>query len=139
MPMCWRTLLMSVPGAVMSCPLKKIWPPVGVSSRFKQRRKVDLPEPEGPMMAIFSPGEMVSVMLFSTGTPPKDLVRFLTSITLCQPPFHLLLNLGDADDEHQIDDGRQIQRNAVEGDAADAVRGFGQIAHRDVAGHAGFL
>ena len=32
-----------------------IVPPLGVSSRFKQRRNVDLPEPEGPMTATTSP------------------------------------------------------------------------------------
>ena len=27
-------------------------PEVGISSRFRQRRKVDLPQPEGPMRAV---------------------------------------------------------------------------------------
>ena len=35
---------------VMFCPSKMISPLVGSSNRFRQRRKVDLPEPEGPMI-----------------------------------------------------------------------------------------
>ena len=46
---------MSALGSVMSVPSKVMVPVVGVSSRFRQRRKVDLPEPEGPMMTTFSP------------------------------------------------------------------------------------
>ena len=32
----------------MTVPWKEMVPALGVSSRFKHRRKVDLPEPEGP-------------------------------------------------------------------------------------------
>ena len=55
MPIRARSLLMSFLGSVMSTPSKVMVPEVGSSSRFRQRRKVDLPEPEGPMMATFSP------------------------------------------------------------------------------------
>ena len=47
---------MSALGSVISVPSKVMVPAVGVSSRLRQRRKVDLPEPEGPMMTTFSPG-----------------------------------------------------------------------------------
>ena len=40
---------------VISTPLKMISPSVGSSRRFRLRRKVDLPEPEGPMTTITSP------------------------------------------------------------------------------------
>ena len=43
-------------GSVISMPSKIICPDVGRSKRFMQRRKVDLPEPDGPMITIFSPG-----------------------------------------------------------------------------------
>ena len=56
MPIFWRILLMSVLGSVMETPSKRISPEVGVSRRFRQRRNVDLPEPEGPMTTTFSPG-----------------------------------------------------------------------------------
>jgi len=39
----WRLSQMSVPS-------KMILPEVGFSSKFRQRRNVDLPPPEGPMM-----------------------------------------------------------------------------------------
>ena len=38
-----------------------IGPEVGVSSRFRQRRKVLLPPPDGPMMETTSPLEMCSL------------------------------------------------------------------------------
>ena len=37
------------------CPSKKTSPFVGLSKAFKQRRKVDFPEPEGPIILITSP------------------------------------------------------------------------------------
>ena len=38
-----------------STPSKKMAPEVGSSSMFRLRSSVDLPEPEGPMMATTSP------------------------------------------------------------------------------------
>ena len=55
MPIRARSLLMSFLGSVMSTPSKVMVPEVGSSSRFRHRRNVDLPEPEGPMTATFSP------------------------------------------------------------------------------------
>ena len=70
---CWntipiwrRTASMSTLGSVMTVPSKVMVPEVGSSSKFRQRRKVDLPEPEGPMMTTFSPSRMCSEMLSST-------------------------------------------------------------------------
>ena len=56
MPIFRRTTSMSVLGSVMTSPSKVMVPEVGSSSRFRLRRNVDLPEPEGPMMTILSPG-----------------------------------------------------------------------------------
>ncbi len=53
---------------VMSTPSKMMAPEVGTSSRFSERRKVDLPEPDGPMMTITSP------LLMSTLTPSSALM-----------------------------------------------------------------
>ena len=44
--------------AARSSPVMRIWPAVGVSRPARQCRRVDLPEPEGPMMAANSPGRM---------------------------------------------------------------------------------
>ena len=56
MPICWRTWSIFTLGSVMTVPWKEMVPALGVSSRFKHRRKVDLPEPEGPITTTFSPG-----------------------------------------------------------------------------------
>ena len=55
MPIFWRWRLMLQCGSVMSVPSKVIVPPVGSSRRFRQRRNVLLPEPEGPMTTTTSP------------------------------------------------------------------------------------
>ena len=41
--------------AAISTPSKITWPLVGSSSKFKQRRKVLFPEPDGPMIDTTSP------------------------------------------------------------------------------------
>src|SRR5512139_3053535 len=50
-------------------------PPSTCSSRLMQRRSVDLPEPEGPRMAMTSPRETSSEMPRSTSCLPKCLWR----------------------------------------------------------------
>ena len=47
--------MMSQRREVMSTPLMCIFPEVGTSSKFIHRKKVDLPEPEGPIIATTSP------------------------------------------------------------------------------------
>ena len=78
MPIFWRCTSMFsltiLPSAlrifffVMSTPSKMISPSVGSSSRFSERRKVLLPEPEGPMTTMTSPRSM------STVTPSSALM-----------------------------------------------------------------
>src|SRR5699024_8277975 len=109
MPIWQRMALISTLGSVISVPSKVMMPSVGVSSRFRQRRKVDLPEPEGPMTTTFSPGSMCWSMWSSTRLLPKDLHSPLTSITLTQPPFQLALEPGEDQYQHQIDTGRAHQ------------------------------
>ena len=53
MPIFWRTA--SMWSSSTSTPSNLMLPPVGISSRFRQRRKVDLPQPEGPMRQTTSP------------------------------------------------------------------------------------
>ena len=64
---------MSVLGSVMSVPSKVMVPLVGVSSRFRQRRKVDLPEPDGPMTTTFSPGLMWARNIVQDQVVPEGL------------------------------------------------------------------
>ena len=71
MPIFWRCWSMSsftsLPSGVrtfflvMSTPSNTMEPPVGSSSRFRLRKKVDLPEPEGPMTTITSPRSILTV------------------------------------------------------------------------------
>ena len=49
MPMRWRAWLMSVRASSMSMPSTTIEPEDGSSSRLRQRSRVDLPEPDGPI------------------------------------------------------------------------------------------
>ena len=60
-----------------------MWPEVGTSSRFKDLKNVDLPHPEGPIIAITSPFFTVVLISFNTSWSSKVFLRFLTSrITL---------------------------------------------------------
>src|SRR5437868_4346669 len=79
MPICWRTRLMSTSDRVISVPSTTTEPRVGSSSRLQQRRSVDLPEPDGPMMNTSSLGATARSMPFSTSRAPKDLCSPRTS------------------------------------------------------------
>ena len=61
----------SCDGSVIVVPSKMISPPVGCSSRFRQRRNVDLPDPEGPITTTFSPFSICWSIPFSTIWFPK--------------------------------------------------------------------
>ena len=78
MPIFWRILFMSHLREVMSTPSNSICPPEGTSSRLRQRKKVLLPEPEGPIITTFSPFLMCWSTPFSTLSEPKSLVSPLT-------------------------------------------------------------
>ncbi|KJQ52720.1 hypothetical protein RS85_03614 [Microbacterium sp. SA39] len=54
--------------SVMSVPPMITWPLVGVSSPAARFRNVDLPEPDGPMIAVNAPGSMSSEMPWSAAT-----------------------------------------------------------------------
>jgi hypothetical protein len=64
-----------MPRAVTFLPWKSISPEVGVSRRLMHRSRVDLPEPEAPMMLVTSPGVHVKSMSRSTSLEPKALER----------------------------------------------------------------
>src|SRR3954465_3688773 len=79
MPLFCRTRLMSTSARVRSVPSAATEPRVGSSSRLQQRRSVDLPEPDGPMMNTSSLGATARAMPFSTSRAPKDLCSPRTS------------------------------------------------------------
>ena len=66
MPIFWRIWSIFVSLEVMSTPSNTICPPVGSSNRFRQRKNVDLPEPDGPMTATTSPLQMSLLIPRST-------------------------------------------------------------------------
>ncbi len=62
----------------MFCPWNRITPSVGVSSRLMQRRSVDLPEPEAPMMHTTSLGKVSKSMSMRTSLSPNRFRRCRT-------------------------------------------------------------
>ena len=67
-------------GPVMDSPSTRISPDVTSSRRLRQRRKVDLPEPEGPIIHTTSPGWISMSMPRSTWFSPKSFLRPVTLI-----------------------------------------------------------
>ena len=98
-------------GSVMRFPSNQISPEVGSSRRFRHLRKVLFPEPEGPMMATFSPLSISVDILFSTSRSLKVLQRFLTDITASQPPLECLQQEGQYLDQYEIYDGCTYERH----------------------------
>jgi hypothetical protein len=54
--------------------------------RFRQRRKVDLPQPDGPMMAVIWRLVTVRSMPFTTSLPENAARRPVTVIFMCGEP-----------------------------------------------------
>lgn len=83
--------------SAMLTPLKMIAPPVGSSIQLRQRRKVDLPEPDGPMTATFSPLWISTSTPESTSRLPKRFMSPLTPIitlfVISAPPYARLRSL----------------------------------------------
>ena len=71
MPMLSRRRLTLTCSAARSSPWNHTCPASGVSSRLMQRSRVDLPEPEGPMMVTTSPGMTEKSTPRSTTLDPK--------------------------------------------------------------------
>ena len=55
---------------VSTLPSKMTWPLVGFSSRFRQRKKVLLPEPDGPITVMTFPFSMTALMSLRTSLSP---------------------------------------------------------------------
>jgi len=86
---CWNTIpifsrisLISTDSSVISTPSNVTTPLVGSSNRFNERRNVDFPQPEGPMIAMTSPFFTVMFIPFKTSCFPKDLCKSFTSINV---------------------------------------------------------
>lgn len=79
----------------MSTSSKHIEPDVGSSSRLRQRKNVDLPEPDAPITTITSPLRISALIPLRTSTSPNDLhklstlISTLSVVTVTQPPLKL--------------------------------------------------
>ena len=70
MPMRWRSLEMFLEPGSTSSPSMRTLPPWMGSRPLMQRRKVDLPQPEGPMTTMTSPGATSTLMSLRTTLSP---------------------------------------------------------------------
>ena len=70
-----------------SWPSSQYWPEVGLSRSPRMFSSVDLPHPEGPIIATNSPSSTLNVTLssaiVSTSSVRNDLLRFSTFIIFC--------------------------------------------------------
>eukprot|EP01136_Pigoraptor_vietnamica_P012860 Opistho-1_new@53223 len=83
-----RRATSSVRSGTMSRPSNVMLPLVGLMTPPIRLKKVVLPAPFGPMMALILPRSIVVLTSFTAALPPKRLVRFLISSTA-----HLRLGL----------------------------------------------
>lgn len=92
-PICCLTKLISVLLSIKWAPSIIISPSEGSSKRFKQRKNVLFPEPEGPMIQTTSPSLMDTLMSFNTVLSPyfwlNAQLRFFCHLT--SPSFLKLL------------------------------------------------
>ena len=68
-------------------PSNSTLPPVGVSNKFRQRKKVLLPLPEGPIITTTSPASISKSIPLSTSFFPNVFCKFLMLITSTHSPF----------------------------------------------------
>ncbi|CDN45691.1 hypothetical protein BN871_IM_00030 [Paenibacillus sp. P22] len=133
MPMFSRTLLMSVRRSLMSISSTMTVPSVMSSSRFRQRSKVLLPEPEGPMTQTTSPSWTFRSMPLRTWFVPK---LFLSPVTLILPildlPFHPVGNLRQHRDDDEVHDRyRRPDVERLERAGDDDLARLGQLHESD--------
>src|SRR6185369_7147709 len=93
-----------------SRPSKRMVPSSISSSMLIERSKVDLPEPEGPMMTSFSPSSTSRLMPLTAVSPLKRLVMFSRARSGCLavfidpcPIFDLFEDEGEDGRQHQVD------------------------------------
>ena len=126
MPICWRSLSMSALGSVISCALK------GDGAGGGDLQQVQAPQEGGLAGAggadddhLFARVDVLRQMSSSTRWSPKDLLRFLTSITLTQPPFQLALEPGEDQHQDQVhDSGDDVGVHSLIGTGDD---GLGEV------------
>src|SRR6056297_1451212 len=144
MPTSARTLFRSVRRLARSLPSMMTCPESKVSRPFRQRRKVDLPEPDGPMTTTTSPlatvVETSSTARTSWPRPVNTLTTLRASITDREPPFHVenQLRQDRSDDQvHGCDRQPDFKGRKSAGD--DFPTRFGQVGDGDDRNQRGVL
>src|SRR5450631_833762 len=152
---CWKTMPISARSALIawgrsgwrlllrvtyptSRPSKRMVPSSIFSSRLIERSRVDLPEPEGPMMTSFSPGATSRLTPLTAVRSLNRLVMFSSDrsgwlalfIDPC-PIFDLFEDEGEDGRQHQVDHRRQRQCRDVEIGVEELVGRAHQFDHGD--------
>ena len=73
----------------MGCPFTEISPELGISKKFRQRRRVVLPPPEGPITDMVSPLSMEKLIPLRTCSSSKLLYKSFTSSSAMSSPHTL--------------------------------------------------
>ena len=100
-------------------PSIRISPASGTSSQFRQRRKVDLPEPDGPMMQTTSPRATLRLTPLITSSAPNDLRISIAStigsavmpgaspVALAGAPFQPVDETGRGEADREVEEADQ--------------------------------
>src|SRR4051794_40571976 len=134
----------AAPKSTVGPPVKATVPPSGISSPFRQRSTVVLPEPEGPISTSTWPWSTARSMDLSTWLLPKDLRRPVTVSTRpslrgsesvgipAQPPFQIGLSAGQDQAEDPVHQGSfEVQQHEFLAERGDLLRLPEQLGDQD--------
>src|SRR5437867_9204883 len=128
MPISERSASTSVYGSCTETPCTSTSPPEASSRPFRQRKKVLLPEPEGPITHTTSEAWMAQSMPRSTGRWPNCLVRPLTRITSSIASLQFLHKVSKAQRQHPVHErDREVGLPVARIGAGHGARGVGQL------------
>src|SRR5262245_42990016 len=115
----------------MLTPAMVMRPESGISSWFKQRRKVLLPQPLGPMRTTASPRTCEGSMPGRTRLELKDLVSWSTTI-MAQSPFQPAREDGGRITQSEMDSRRhEAEPDVIIGGHGEHPVNLGQFDHGD--------
>src|SRR5215212_6641653 len=95
---------MSVCGSLTRTPSTMIEPACTGSSPLMQRRRVLLPEPERPIIAMISPASIASEMFSRTVISPNRFVTFEISTSDMEFPFEYAAPLAQREAQQKIEE-----------------------------------
>ena len=144
MPIFCRCISMFVSLLVISVPSKKMLPLDGTSNKFRERKNVDFPDPDGPTITTTSPFRIVSETPFKACSEfPNTLCTSFTSIktsplviTVSQPPLQHINKFRKDHNHYKINHRNSDQRHkCIVCTASDNVSALCQIFQCDVTGN----